>query len=92
MTITSVNLDPRTELQYVFVSTSDEIPLDTYVELNGEKALSCVYVPPADASQSPIVSPNGSIGFSYLNTTWNFGDSFTLVNSQGSQVVSNYNN
>jgi hypothetical protein len=94
MTITSVSLDTRSELKYVFVYTSDPIPPDTtavyYMDDLPRSFPSCVFEYPSDLENSPIVPPNGSIGFSFEGTGWNFGDVFALVNSEGVQEVLNY--
>ena len=82
MTILEVKQDERPELKYVFVVTLEPIPLDTIVELNGQEAVSCILQPPIQ----------NSIGFSYMDTDWVFGQPFTLKNSQETQVVSDYTN
>lgn len=84
MNVVEVKQDERLELQYVFVLVDGEIPSDTIVEANGTVFNSYVFPP-----QDPV-APYNCIGFSYLGTDWVFGNDFTLSNSQGSQVVSNY--
>ena len=85
LTITSVARDCRPDdgIDFIFVNTAEEIPIDTFVAINSERVSPQHIYNIVDGGDGKI------IGFG-TQANWSFGDPFTLVNSTGEQVVQDY--